>query len=120
LIGLKGLEKKYEKYLSKKKQDGLIKGKRDVVGTVIRTKSTIESIKKREDGYKLHLNVSMGVQKRVEIALDEMKRKLGAKEILTAVMDSKTGKILTIASSERYNPNSITKNDIPKLQAKFH
>jgi len=31
----------------------------------------------------------------------------------------KQGNILTIASIERFNPNSIAKDDIPKLQAKF-
>jgi cell division protein FtsI (penicillin-binding protein 3) len=118
IIGVKGLEKRYEKYLSsEKKTDGLVIGKRDVGGTIIRTKSCIDV--KRKDGYRLYLNVALDLQKRVEMSLDEMKRRVDAKEIIASVMDSRTGNILTIASSERFNPNSITKDDIPKLQAKF-
>ncbi len=116
IIGVKGLERWYERYLSKK-INGLVMGKRDVTGTIIRSKSSINI--KREDGFNLHLNILMDLQKRVELALDNMKKKVKAKEIIAAVMDSKTGKILAIASSNRYNPNHITKEDIPKLQAKF-
>lgn len=42
---------------------------------------------------------------------------LGAKEILIGIIESKSGKILSLASSARFNPNLITKNDYSKLNA---
>ncbi|WP_457606140.1 peptidoglycan D,D-transpeptidase FtsI family protein [Nitratifractor sp.] len=115
VFGVKGLEKRYEKYLSMR-QDGLVKGKRDVSGTVIRSKSSVSI--PRKDGYSLHLNIPLALQKRVEVTLDAMKEETGAKEIVAAVMESGTGRLLTLASSERYDPANITRADIPKLNPK--
>jgi cell division protein FtsI (penicillin-binding protein 3) len=47
--------------------------------------------------------------------LDRYKIKLEAKEIIVSVMDSQTGKILSLASSNRYNPQKIQKKDIQNL-----
>jgi cell division protein FtsI (penicillin-binding protein 3) len=47
-----------------------------------------------------------------------MKEETGAKEIVAAVMESRSGKIRALASSERYDPTRITRQDISKLQAK--
>jgi len=116
IFGIKGLEKKYEKYLSSV-TDGIVRGKRDVIGTIIRNKSSVHQY--RIDGFDIHLNVSLELQNRIELALDRMKKKTGAKEIIAAVMESKNGKIRAIASSSRYNPDHILQNDIPKLNAKF-
>jgi len=116
VFGVKGLEKRYEKYLTKS-QDGLIKGMRDVGGNVIYNKSAIEI--KRRDGYNLHLNISIALQKYIEHSLDLMKEEVGAKEIIAGVMDSSNGKLLALASSERFNPANITQDDIPKLNPKF-
>ena len=116
IFGVKGLEKRYEKYLNKS-QDGLIRGKRDVLGTVIRNKDSVRI--PRKDGYNVHLSIPLALQKRVEVTLDRMKEETGAKEIIAAVMESRTGRLLTLASSERYDPAHITQNDISKLNAKF-
>ncbi len=116
IYGVKGLEKRYEKYLNKSR-DGLVRGMRDVIGTIIRTKSSIRI--PRRDGYSLHLNIPLDLQKYVEGTLDQMKEETGAKEVIAAVMESRTGKILALASSERYDPSHITREDIPKLNAKF-
>ncbi|WP_169308539.1 peptidoglycan D,D-transpeptidase FtsI family protein [Nitratifractor salsuginis] len=116
IYGVKGLEKRYEPYLNKT-QDGLVRGMRDVIGTIIRNKSSLRI--PRRDGYNLHLNVSLALQKYVEATLDRMKEETGAKEIIAAVMESRSGKLLTLASSERYDPAHITQADIPKLNAKF-
>jgi cell division protein FtsI (penicillin-binding protein 3) len=116
VFGVKGLEKRYEKYLNQS-QNGLIRGMRDVSGTIIRNKSS-ERIP-RKDGYSIHLHIPLALQKRVEATLDRMKEETGAKEIIAAVMESRTGRLLALASSERYDPAHITQEDISKLQPKF-
>jgi len=115
IVGFNGIEKFYEKYLNKKK-DGLISGKRDAVGYIIHTKST--KYVKKENGYNLHLNINLGLQKNIDYILDSYKEKLGAKEIIAAVMRSKDSKIIAITSSNRYNPLNIQANQIANLQPK--
>jgi len=114
--GQKGLERKYEKHITSKK-DGYFKGKRDVGGNIIHDKNSIE--KQRVDGMDLHLNIPLAFQRRVEKMLDTMKQRIDADEILIGVMESNTGKVLALATSERYDPDHITQKDIPKLDLKF-
>ena len=111
----KGLERYYRKYLLAK-QDGLIKGKRDIGNNIILNKEAV--IKKRIDGYNVHLNVDMLLQKSIENIIDNHKSDLDAKEIIAAVMESSTGRIIAIASTNRYNPKKKRKKDIPNLSAK--
>lgn len=116
LVSIKGLEKAYNAYLLPEKS-GLIKGKRDVLGTVIRTGKS--KIVRRVDGMNLHLNIALGLQKSVEDVLDEMKEQIGAEEILVAVMESTTGKVVALATSERFNPNRIRQKDVKSLNPNF-
>jgi cell division protein FtsI (penicillin-binding protein 3) len=73
----------------------------------------------RVDGMDLHLNIPLAFQRRVELMLDQMKESIDAEEIIVGVMESKTGKVLSLASSERYDPAHITQKDIPALNPKF-
>jgi len=114
--GIKGLEKSYETHITSKK-DGFFKGKRDVLGAVIHDKNSIN--KERVDGLDLHLNVSLDVQRRVEYMLDEMKKKIDASQIMVGVMESDTGKVLALASTQRYDPEHIHQSDVPSLDPKF-
>ncbi len=114
--GQKGLEKRYEKHITSKK-DGYFKGKRDVGGAVIHDKNSIGI--KRVDGLDLHLNIPLALQRRIELMIDQMKHKIDADEILVGIMESKTGKVLALASTERYVPSHITQRDIPALNPKF-
>ncbi len=114
--GKKGLERNYEKHITSKK-NGYFKGKRDVIGAVIHDKNSMKL--KRVDGMDLHLNIPLALQRRVELMLDQMKESIDADEIIVGVMESKTGKVLSLASSERYNPAHITQKDIPALNPKF-
>jgi len=114
--GVKGLEKNYEKYLNSS-QDGFVQGMRDVSSTIIRNKKSIH--KKRKDGMDIHLNIPLTLQRRVELTLDEMKRLTRAKEIIAGVMESRTGRVLALASSERYDPDHIRKEDVYSLNPKF-
>lgn len=114
--GMKGLERKYEKYLNSSKNGYLI-GKRDVAGTIIRNKSSKRKV--RYDGLDIHLNIELKLQQRIEVALDGMQAITGAKEIIAGVMESKTGKIIALASSERFNPSNIKTKDVYSLNPKF-
>ena len=114
--GKKGLERNYEKHITSKK-NGYFKGKRDVIGAVIHDKNSMKL--QRVDGMDLHLNIPLAFQRRVELMLDQMKVSIDAEEIIVGVMESKTGKVLSLASSERYNPAHITQKDIPALNPKF-
>ena len=115
IVGYNGIEKFYEKYLNAKK-DGLVSGERDAVGYIVHSKSTI--YKRREDGYNLNLNINLGLQKNLDMILDNFKQKLGAQEIIAAVMRSKDSKILAITSSNRYDPLHIKPEEIANLQPK--
>jgi cell division protein FtsI (penicillin-binding protein 3) len=114
--GQKGLEKRYEEHITSKK-DGYFRGKRDVIGAVIHDKNSINI--KRVDGLDLHLNIPLSLQRRIELMLDKMKQKIDADEILIGIMESHTGKVLALASTERYDPAHIRQQDIPALNPKF-
>jgi cell division protein FtsI (penicillin-binding protein 3) len=114
--GKKGLERKYDKHITSKK-DGYFKGKRDVGGNIIHDKNSIK--KQRVDGMNLHLNIPLAFQRRVEKMIDAMKQRINADEILVGVMESSTGKVLAMASTERYDPSHITQKDIAALNPKF-
>ena len=110
--GIKGLEKSYNKVLNESK-DGILKGNRDVLSYIAFDKDSV--IRKRIDGATLNLNIPLKLQKNNELTLDLYKKKLSADEIIVSVMNSKTGEILTLGSSNRFNPEKIRQKDIPSL-----
>ncbi len=114
--GIKGLEKYYQDIIAPK-QDGLIRGKRDIGNNIILNKEAF--VKQRVDGYNVHLNINMYLQKSLEKLLDNHKADLEAKEIIAAIMDASSGKILAMASSNRYIPKKIRKRDYSSLNPKF-
>ncbi len=114
--GKKGLERAYEKHITSKK-NGYFQGKRDVVGAVIHDKNSIKI--QRVDGLDLHLNIPLALQRRVELMIDQMKLSIDADEIIVGIMESETGKVLSLASSERYDPSHIRQKDIAALVPKF-
>ena len=115
VYGVKGLEKKYNDILNPV-QDGIIKGSKDVVGNIIL--NGYSTVTTRIDGSNLHLNISLKLQKIVENILDNFKKELKAKEIIACVMESKSGKILMLATSNRYNPSHIKRSQYPNLNVK--
>ena len=111
--GVIGLEATYNSILNPK-ETGYEKGFRDVQNHIIYDlKSTI---KHRKDGDDLHLNVNLILQGKIENILDNLKTNMKAKELLAVVMETKTGKIISIASSNRFNPMKITKKEVPYLK----
>lgn len=112
--GVKGIERKFENELQAK-QDELRQGPRDVNGYIILNKNSFT--KPEIEGLDVKLNIPIALQLRVEKMLDRMKVELEAKEIMTAVMDTKNGHIIAMASSNRYLPKSIQKSDYPSLNS---
>ena len=110
--GVKGLDNFYDDDLNAKK-DGKQYALRDVNGYMIFNKLSFTQAP--QDGYDLHLNIPLNLQVRVEKMLDFYKDDLEAKEVFVTLMDSKTGKILICASSNRYDPKNISKKDYPSL-----
>lgn len=110
--GIKGLENSYNKYLNDGK-DGVLQGYRDILSYISFNRDSVMT--KREDGYNLKLNIPLKLQKNNETTLDNHKKKLSADEIMVTVMENRTGKILSLASSNRFNPQNIRKEDIGSL-----
>jgi cell division protein FtsI (penicillin-binding protein 3) len=111
--GDNGIEEYYNDLL-KPQRNGIIKGYRDVGGNIIYDKNSV--VVYPVNGKNITLNINLILQKRIEKLLDSAKSLYNAKEVIAAVMDSRTGKILAIASSNRFNPNHITKKDIPNMK----
>jgi len=114
--GIKGLEKAYAPYLMSEK-DGLIQGKSDAVRTPLLSGESRST--KRVDGLNLHLNINLSFQKEVEAVLDDMKGQTAAEEVMAAVMNSETGQLLALASSERFDPAHIRQKDVNSLNPNF-
>jgi len=110
--GVNGLEKFYNEDLDKS-YNGIIKGQRDLVGDIVFNKGSI--YKSRKDGEKIYLNIPLKLQIQIEDLASKYKKKFKAKEILIAIMNSKNGKILSLATSNRYFPKKINKNQISFL-----
>lgn len=110
--GVKGVEKFYDYYLFAS-SDELIKGPRDIGNNIILEKDSVKS--KKADGYDVVLNIPLKFQTKVERLLAEKAKEYGATEIVVGILDSKSSEVLTLASSNRYNPENITKNDYKAL-----
>ncbi|WP_345993442.1 penicillin-binding protein 2 [Sulfurimonas sp. HSL-1716] len=110
--GVKGVEKRYEDELSSK-QDAKQFAPRDVNNYMILNKDSYT--KPGIDGLDVKLNIPVTLQIKVERILDKMKKELDAKHIMAVIMSSKDGRILSLASSNRYLPQNILKSDYPSL-----
>lgn len=114
--GIKGLEKSYQQLLESRR-DGLKKGERDVNNYVLLNKAS--TLQPTLNGPNLILNIPIALQRRAEFIATQAKKSFGAQEVLCSIMESKTGKILSLASSNRFNPKSIRVKDYPSLKANF-
>jgi len=110
--GVKGLEKRFELELSPRR-DGKIAGQRDVNGYILLNKESF--VKEPLNGLDIQLSIDLGLQIRIEKILDRMKKELDAKEVFAAVMESQSGRVLALASSNRYLPKHIRRKDYDAL-----
>ena len=112
--GVKGIEKRFEDALSPR-QNEISQGKRDVNAYIILNKESFT--KNSINGLDIKLNIPISFQIRVERMLDSMKKKLDANQIIVAVMNSRNGKVLALASSNRFLPKHIKRSDYPSLNS---
>lgn len=112
IYGIKGLEKFFDQELNPQ-QNKSQRAMRDVNGYLILNKQS--SIKPQINGFNLKLNIPIALQARAEAITDRIKEQLQADEIIATVMESKSGKILTLASSNRFDPSHIRREDYPAL-----
>ncbi len=112
IYGIKGLEKYFDQELNPQ-QNKSQRAMRDVNGYLILNKQS--SIKPQINGFNLKLNIPMSLQARAEAITSRIKEQLQADEIIATVMEAKTGKIITLASSNRFDPSHIRKDDYPSL-----
>ena len=112
IYGIKGLEKFFDEELNPQ-QNKTKKALRDVNGYLILNKQS--DFKRQINGLTIKLNIPIMLQSRIEIITDKHKEKLQADEIIATVMDSKSGKIIALASSNRFDPNHIRTQDYPSL-----
>ena len=112
--GIKGLEKRFDHELSSK-QDGSSRGKRDVNSYIILNKDSFT--KANLNGLNIKLTIPISLQIKLERMCSSMKEELRAKQVMLAVMDSKTGRVLSMATSNRFLPKDIQKSDYPFLNS---
>jgi len=110
--GVDGIEKKFNANLNNM-QDGILKGEKDILSYILFNKNS--KIQKRIDGKDIYLTIPLKLQRNIELMLDKYKKKFKAKEIIATVMESETGKIIALATSNRYDSAKITKKDIKSL-----
>jgi cell division protein FtsI (penicillin-binding protein 3) len=113
VMGVNGIEREFNTNLNDM-QDGVLKGEKDILSYILFNKNS--QIIKREDGEDLQLTIPLKLQRNIELMLDRYKIKLEAQEIIVSVMESETGKILSLASSNRYNPQQLRQEDIKNLR----
>ncbi|MDC7243894.1 MAG: penicillin-binding protein 2, partial [Sphaerochaetaceae bacterium] len=113
--GIKGLENQYNDLLNSY-SNGLLRGERDVLSDIAFNKQSI--MKPKKDGANLVLNISLKLQKNIEMILDKYKEELLADELIATIMDSETGKIIAMASSNRFNPDFIRQEEMSSLNVR--
>lgn len=101
--GLEGLELKYEPYLHGEKQ--MVVLQRDALGRTVFPKGLQEQ--GPLPGHNLALTIDEVVQYIAEKELDETVRVTRAKGGVVVVMEPKTGAILAMAVSPRFDPNEL-------------
>lgn len=112
VYGIKGLEKFFDEELNPQ-QNKTQKARRDVNGYLILNKQS--DFKRQINGLTVKLNIPIMLQARVEAITDRIKDQLQADEIIATVMESQSGKIITLASSNRFDPSHIRTSDYPSL-----
>ena len=112
--GVKGIEKYYDAYLHAR-QSGEMSGTKDINSFIIF--NTGSTLKAQLNGHDIVLNISLVFQKEIENILSKYKKKFDAKEVIVAIMQSNTGKIIALGSSNRFNPSHIQVKDYPFLNA---
>lgn len=110
--GIKGLEKQFDDDLQAR-QNGYAYAPRDVNNYKRLTRASRYT--PPINGFDLHLTIPVTLQIRVETIAEQMKAFLRAEEIMVVIMDSQTGELKSLASSNRFEPTKIKKSDYSAL-----
>lgn len=110
--GVKGIEKYRDSILSAK-QDGQLVGERDIGFNIIQNKNSKQ--KSRRDGFDVQLTIPLKLQKKVEEIINAANQKYKANEIVVGIINPKTGEILSLATTNRFDPKNIKKTDYSSL-----
>ncbi len=108
-IGEMGLERFYESSLRPQSVGG-IRAQRDVGGNLIHNNRMERT--PQQDGASLALALDLALQRELEQLLDQQKEAFEAQEVMAAIMHSDSGRLVALASSNRYNPNRITQESL--------
>ncbi|MDR1911037.1 MAG: penicillin-binding protein 2 [Helicobacteraceae bacterium] len=103
--GAMGLERFYENRL-KPASEGAFRAYRDAGGNMIYNGKT--QFTPSKNGYGLQLSIDAFFQLDLERILDKAQAEYEAAEIICAVMESGTGRLIAVATSARYDAGNIT------------
>lgn len=110
--GIKGLEKQFDDDLQARR-NGYAYAPRDANNYKRLTK--LSRFIPPKNGLDLQLTIPVSLQIRTEKIIDTMKRYLRADEIMAVIMHSRSGELLSLASSNRFLPTHIRKKDYSAL-----
>lgn len=111
--GLEGLERQYDKYL--RGQPEKLVWARDAKGKRLYPRKE-EGSERETKGYNVVTTIDSKIQFLAENRLKEVVRDKGAKGGYIIVMDPKTGEILAMANEPSFDPNNISKTDLPLIK----
>ncbi len=112
VYGVKGIEKAFDEELSAQK-NGKQRAMRDVNNYMILNRKSFTQAP--INGLDIKLNIPVTLQIKIEKIVDRYKKELQANEVFIVLMESKSGKIISLASSNRFYPKAIRKSDYSSL-----
>ena len=110
-IGVTGIEKYYNSYLSGK--NGELLSETDLVG--IQIQGSVATYLPAEDGYNVQLTIDYGIQQIVENALQKVVMEYSPVSAECIVLDVNNFEILAMANYPCYDLNNIPRDDIELL-----
>ncbi len=110
-LGVTGIEKYYDEYLSGK--NGELLYETDLVGVDI--EGSVATYLPAENGYNLQLTVDYGIQTAVESALFKTAQEYAPKRAQAIVLDVNTFEVLALANYPAYDLNEVPREDIDLL-----
>jgi cell division protein FtsI (penicillin-binding protein 3) len=114
--GIKGIENFYEDYLGFR-VDGKMRGRRDINSFIIFNRDSVLS--RQNNGFDIVLNIPLRLQLDIENMLLKYKYEFQAQEIIASIIDTKTGKVLVLATSNRFDSSNIRQKDYPLLNPRY-
>ncbi|MCX7982472.1 MAG: transpeptidase family protein [Syntrophales bacterium] len=114
-VGLEGLERQYDKYISGEPER--LVWARDAKGKRLYPRRENDSVSGKK-GLNVVTTIDSKIQFLVETQLRQVVREKGAKGGYIIVMDPNTGEVLAMANEPTFDPNNITKSNIPFIKNK--